>query len=271
MPLLARPPKPPSPLADSRKLVMLETPNSPESETFRQLRTALEFASLQDRPAVIAVTSALPQEGKSTTVANLAVALARAGRNVALVDLDLFFGIARMPGITDVALGLVKLDEALVSVPIARKPREILWSSNGESPDKSLSENALHVLPAGTVPPNPGEFMSGEALGDVLEALKKKFELILIDTPPALGVGDTLSLSSAVDAMFVVVRLDWLRTTTADDLARVLNSAPVTKLGFVVTGADLSKAYGYGSYGHAPVSGVPRAGARTERAREANT
>ena len=87
----------------------------------------------------------------------------------------------------------------------------------------------------------------------------------------ALGVGDTLSLSSAVDAMFLVVRLDWLRTTTADDLGRVLNSAPVTKLGFVVTGADLSKAYGYGSYGHTPVAGVPRPGARTERASEANT
>jgi polysaccharide biosynthesis transport protein len=275
MPLLARLPQPPSALSDVKKLVMIEAPDSPGAETFRQLRTALEFASLQQQPTAIAITSAMPQEGKSTTVANLAVALARAGRNVALVDLDLrqsmlhrFFGISRIPGITDVALGRAKLSEALVPIPITWMRRELAWSSNGQA----STEGVLHVLPAGVIPPNPGEFMAGEALGDVLKTLRKQFDLLLIDTPPVLAVGDTLAVSSQVDAMFVVVRLDWIRKTTADDLARVLNGSPVSKLGFVVTGADPRSTYGYGRYAYGyGATRAPRAGTEAERAGEANT
>jgi polysaccharide biosynthesis transport protein len=274
MALLTRLPKPPSALAGANKLVMLEAPDSQGAETFRQLRTALEFASLSQRPTTIAVTSAMPQEGKSTTVANLAVALARAGQNVALVDLDLrksmlhrFFGISRIPGVTDVALGRVKLDTALVPIQITRRPRELIWSSNGQS----TAEGVLHVLPAGVPPPNPGEFMAGEALGGVLKALQEQFELLLIDTPPVLGVGDTLALSSQVDAMFVVVRLDWIRMATADDLARVLNASPVAKLGFVVTGVDPNKAYGYGPYAYGSAGPrPPRERPEAERTGEAN-
>jgi Mrp family chromosome partitioning ATPase len=127
-------------------------------------------------------------------------------------------------------------------------------------------------LPAGVPPPNPGEFMGGEALGGVLRALQDEFELLLIDTPPVLGVGDTLALSSQVDAMFVVVRLDWIRMATADDLARVLNASPVAKLGFVVTGVDLNKAYGYGPYAYGSASPrLPRERPEGERTGGANT
>ena len=112
LPLLARIPDPPRSTRNKRELVMLVEPRSLRSEPFRRLRINLEFVNRERGARTILVTSATAGEGKSTTVGNLAVAAARAGQNVTLVDLDLrlptlheFFGVARQPGATDVALG----------------------------------------------------------------------------------------------------------------------------------------------------------------------
>ena len=121
LPLLARIPPPPKGLSKDDRLVMLAQPTGTNAETFRMLRTNLDFAMLEhEGPRTILVTSAIEGEGKSTTAANLAVAEARAGRRVALVDLDLrvpyldrFFGLTHAQGITDVALGNIELGTAL--------------------------------------------------------------------------------------------------------------------------------------------------------------
>src|SRR5205823_1128448 len=120
-PLLGRLPTPSRRIRNSDSLVMIEEPEGVQAEAFRMLRTNLEFARLERDAKTVMISSAIEQEGKSTTIANLAIAVARSGQRVALVDLDLrrpyldrFFHLEGRPGIAHVALGQVSLDQALV-------------------------------------------------------------------------------------------------------------------------------------------------------------
>ena len=180
LPLLGRVPEPPKRLRRAGKLVMLEEPASVQAEAFRMLRAKLDFVTLDRDVRTIMVTSALEQEGKSTTVANLAVAFARAGKRVVLVDLDLrrpvlarFFDL-KGPGLTQVALGHVPLEEALTQIVIADPPRAEAPAAPRRGGDgngnrtRELS-GLLEVLPSGPIPPDPGEFVSSPALGMILQ------------------------------------------------------------------------------------------------------
>ena len=263
LPLLARIPVPGRRLRSDKKLVMLEQPAGPQAEAFRMLRTNLDFVALDRDVKVIMVTSAVEQEGKSTTIANLAVALARAGQRVALVDLDLrrpfidkFFGLEG-PGVTQVALGHASLDEALVRIAIAEPGAEATAANgNGNGNGKrngrgSLLRGILEVLPSGPIPPDPGEFVGTHALAEILAELRERADVVLIDAPPALHVGDALRLSSRVDAILLVARMKIVRRHTLAELARQVATVPTPVLGFVVTGAEEEEGYGYGRrYGH---------------------
>jgi polysaccharide biosynthesis transport protein len=250
--LLARLPTPPRKLAGSNKLLMVEAPNDDQAEAFRMLRTNLEFANLDHGARTIMVTSAVAGEGKSTTVANLAAALARGGRHVVLVDLDLrkpslhrFFDLGGRPGLTQVALGRAGLDEALVRVDIHDGSAGNVAHLGGSS----RVPGTLEVLGTGPLPPNPGEFVGTRALQDVLASLASRAHLVLIDAPPLLSLGDTLALTARVDALFVVSRLKVVRRQLVDELKRVLETCRAHKLGVVVTGANADSGYGYG-YGY---------------------
>ena len=143
-------------------------------------------------------TSALPKEGKSTTIANLGVAIALAGKNVAIVDLDLhrptqqrFFGLgAGEAGISSVVLGYADLDEALVSVNLERAIGE--GASSGQLSRRPASSGSLVVLPTGPLPPDPGEFVGAEGVSRVIAALRERVDIVLVDAPPLLAVGDGL-------------------------------------------------------------------------------
>ena len=229
------------------------------------LRTNLDFVTLDTRAKTIMVTSAVEQEGKSTTIANLAVALARAGQRVALVDLDLrrpflarFFDL-KGPGVTQVALGHATLDDALVQVAITDSRERRRESRNGqvklngngsrESGDGAVA-GLLEVLPAGPIPPDPGEFVGTHALAEILAELRERADIVLVDAPPALRVGDAMTLTSKVDGIVVVTRMKIVRRHMLAELARQLASVPTPVLGFVVTdaaGEDESYGYGYGS------------------------
>jgi len=257
LPLLARVPEPPRRLRKRDGLVMLDEPQSPQAETFRLLRTNLEFVRSLNKPRTILVTSALEQEGKSTTTANLAIALARAGRRVALLDLDLrrpflnrFFDLHGRPGLTQIAVRQADLADVLA--PLAFTAYS--GGANGATPDENgnghrANAGELVVIGSGPLPPNPGEFVGTPAIARVLEDLRKRFDVVLIDTPPALQVGDAISLSAQVDALVVVCRMDVVRRPLLNELRRVLDSSPAEKLGFVLAGAESEDGYGYG-YGY---------------------
>ena len=255
LPLLARLPEPPRKLRAENRLAMLADPTGVQAEAFRMLRTNLEFATLGKRVRTVMFTSAVEQEGKSTTAANLAVALARAGQRVVLVDLDLrrpfvdrFFDVGRRPGLTQVALGRASLDRALVPVTLPSSLAAKRAARNGHRPLGSLS-----VLASGPIPPDPGEFVGADRLTEILEELRARFDVVLVDTPPVLHVGDALVLSGKVDAVVVVARLQVLRRAMVEELGRLLETIPADKLGFVATGAGAEQAYagyGYGGYGY---------------------
>ena len=259
LPLLARIPEPARRLRSKNHLAMLNDPSSPAAEAYRILGTNLDFVNLERSARTIMFTSAQHSEGKSTTVANLALALARAGRRVILVDLDLrapsvggFFYTDGNRGLTNVALGKLDLDDALAPIPLLQYEGEERASRNGSA------GGLLQVLPVGPLPPNPAEFTGSHALAELLAELEQRADLVLIDATPMLQLSDAMTLTTRVDALVVVARLSLIRRTMLTELRRVLDTAPIAKLGVVVTGADVSESYGdsYG-YGHSGRAAAP--------------
>jgi succinoglycan biosynthesis transport protein ExoP len=256
MPILSFLPEPPRHLRGAGRLAMMDEPGEVHAEAVRRLRTNVEFANLDGEARTIMITSSVEREGKSTTIANLAVALARAGRSVVLVDLDLrkptiahFFGYRGTAGITDVVLGKAMLDDVIVNIPLLSDPSKGATGRETRTA-RGRSSGELTVLPAGPAPASPGEFVGTLALAGVLEQLRGRFDLVLIDAPPICVVGDAMTLSARVDALIVVARLGVLQKSKLEELRRELASSPVRKLGVVVTGAPLDGAYASGGYGY---------------------
>lgn len=255
MPVLARVPPPPRRLERDRQLVMLADPSAASADAFRRLRMNLEFAAIGKPSQVIMVASAIAQEGKSTTFANLAVALALGGKNVALLDLDLhrpalarFFRIDEsQPGLSGVVLGHLDVDEALVPISVGSDRPDM----NGWSGSRTGS-GSLAVLPTGILPPDPGEFVGLEGVRHVVGALRDRFDTVLIDAPPLLAVGDGLTIAGFADAVVVIVRSDLVRRPVTLELESTLARLPIAKLGFVVCGeagfegTPYVDQYGYG-------------------------
>ena len=243
LPLLGTIPRPSRSVRRDRRLVMIHEPDNPAAEPYRMLRASLEMSRPSDHRAIM-VTSAVEAEGKSTTAANLAVAMARAGQHVALVDLDLYrpglerwFRLPPRPGLTDVALGKVPLSDALREVPLASHVGgrvlgdSVLVSQNGRA-----SSGKLEILPRGTPPESPGEFIATRGFESALEELRARADVLIVDGPPLLLSGDGLMLSMKLDGMLVIARVNVLKQGQVDELERILASCPATKLGLVVTG-----------------------------------
>lgn len=229
LPVLAKLPTPPKRLRDASKLVMIEEPYTPAGEMFRMLRTSIDLANLDRQAQMFMVTSAIAGEGKTTTSGNLAVALAAAGKHAVVVDFDLrrpslhrFFGLRQMPGLTDVALQDVRLEDAIVRTHL----------------EGVQSGGSLSVLGAGPIPPDPGEFVGTAAVGELLQELRERYDVVLVDTPPILHAVEAMTLSTHVDAMLVITRLSTARRGTLTELRRMLERTPTPKLGFVLTESD---------------------------------
>lgn len=265
VPLLGRLSTPASSLRRRAELAVLKEPNGPDAEAFRILRTNLEYANSEIGAKTIVFTSSVHSEGKSTTVANVAVSFARLGKRVALVDLDLrrpsvhrLFGLTETLGVSDVALGRVPLDEALVSVPIlprqATASQRRRWAGGAtvspRVPSVPAPTATIQVLPAGATPADVGEFVGADGVAAMLGALAEWAEVVLIDAPPILEVSDPMILMKHVDALVIVARLGVVRQAMLGEMRRVLGASAVSVLGVVVTGVDPVDGYGpYRPYG----------------------
>lgn len=275
LPLLARVPGPRGGFRRKSPLVLLAEPESAQAEAFRMLVTNLEFVNIERDAHAVMVTSAVQAEGKSTTAANLAIALARTGKRVVLVDLDLrhpsldrLFSLEGGAGLTSVVLGRVELEKALAIVPVTASAFGGSGSENGNGDGSGAG--LLGVLSTGPIPPDPGEFVKTQPVGDLLGHLRELADVVVIDAPPLLHVGDAMALSAKVDGLIVVARLNVLRRPMLGELRRTLDACPAAKLGFVVTGAELEDGgYGGHAYGYGYHSGYDRAPSPTEWSRMA--
>lgn len=219
-------------------LVILDDAGSNAAESFRILRANLEFGIASQGIKTLMVTSATPGEGKSTTIANLAVASAIAGRSVALVDLDLrkpkiaeIFAIPHGKGVTSTIIADVEMDEVLHHVNLPGR-----------------SEGHLSVIGSGPVPPDPGEIVGSDPVKSLIDQLKQRVDLVLLDVPPMVGISDALTISQYADALVFCVKLGEAKKPELIDTVGVLGRLDCSVLGQVVTNSDADKELNISSY-----------------------
>jgi capsular exopolysaccharide synthesis family protein len=203
-------------------------------------------------------TSAGAQEGKSTTIANLGIALARAGRHVVLVDLDIrrpslarMFRLPDRSGVTDVVRG--NADPSTVLNTISHMPLSSRLRPAGEA-----SAGMLEVVAAGRAQIDPSELVEAPGLAEFLQRLRNRAEIVLLDAPPILITGDAMALTGKVDAVVLITRLGTVKVPALRELARALGRSPGPVLGFVATGAAIDESYmTYGAENVPRVAEVP--------------
>lgn len=245
--------------AATHPIVMVDRPSSVRAESIRRLRTNLQFVEVAQGPRSILVTSSVPMEGKTTTVVNLAVALADAGARVLLVDADLrrpslakVMGLEGAVGLTSVLIGQADIADVVQS-----------WGGG-----------RLEVLAAGPIPPNPSELLGTPAMAKLLEAVTENYDVVLLDSPPLLPVTDAAILSKRTDGTLVVAGTDRLQKVQLRSALDALEAVDAHVLGIVLnkitqrdlTGYGAPYAYAY-TYGLNGASDDPAAGtSRIERA-----
>lgn len=213
-------------------------PKSTVSEAYRSLRTNVMFSSLEHGP-VLLVTSAGPTEGKSITVANLAITMAQSGSKTLIIDCDLrkprMHRIFNIPGSTD------GITEMIVN----------LGSNGMKVAVKRTKIENLDIIPCGQIPPNPSELLSSERTKFLIQALSKKYDRILIDSPPVNVVTDPVILSQIVDGVVLIVRAGQTSRDVARRARDQLLAVKARLLGGVLNSVDLQKDhYYYYSYYH---------------------
>jgi capsular exopolysaccharide synthesis family protein len=250
--LLGQIPEPSRAVVSRNELAVLVDPSSTTAEAIRMLRTNIDLINLKRQVKSILVTSAVPREWKSTTIANLGVTYAQAGKRVALVDLDVrepkldrLFNVApEEQGLTDVVLGNAKLEDALCNIVIEDTDATLARRVNGNV----RIQGALSLLACGSAPPNPGEFVGSEEVRQILAELRDSFDLIMIDSPPLLSYGDALALTANVDGILAVTRLNLVRRAALNEFRRTLDASVAPLLGVTLTGVEIVRRDYYSAY-----------------------
>lgn len=221
--------------ATDKPLLTQSSDQSPRAESFRQIRTNLQFANIAGRAKTILLTSSLPGEGKSTTATNLAISLAQAGQTVCLIDADLrrpmvseYLGLERNAGLTTALVGGAHIDDLLQG-----------WGNHN-----------LFVLTSGQIPPNPSELLGSGAMSSLLKQLEAAFDVVVIDAPPLLPVTDAAVLSQHVGGVVLVVGAQKAREQDLDKALQALKMVNANLLGIVVNRLPVKgpDAYAYSYY-----------------------
>jgi capsular exopolysaccharide synthesis family protein len=231
-------------------------PSSPPAEAYRGLRTAIQFSALDRSLRVLQVTSPTAGEGKTTTLVNLAVVLARGATSVCVVDCDLrrprvhdFFGLKNNEGFTSVVRGELPLSAAVQTVP---------------------AENEIVVLAAGRPTLDPSELLASSRTKGVLGSLERQFDMVLVDSTPILPVTDAAVLSRHVEGVLIVVESGRTKKRALTRAVELLRQVDAPILGMVINRADQQSAYGssYSSYTYSGPDVKPEA--RSDGRRDRN-
>ncbi len=211
-------------------LITLSDPRSPAAEAFRTLRTNIYFSSLDRSIHTLLVTSVAPSEGKSTTLANLAVTMAQGEKKTILVDSDLrrptlhtAFGLNNETGLTSLFMDAKgPLEPALQDVGVAN----------------------LQVLTSGPLPPNPAELLGSQRMLDVIAALKNRADMVLFDAPPIVAVTDAAVLGTRVDGVLLVINAGHTRREHAKRAKEQLEKVNIRIVGAVLNGVSVDNTLG---------------------------
>lgn len=221
-----------------KQLIVKHESKSPISETYRTLRTNIQFTALDSEEKTLLVISAGMREGKSTTVANLAVAIAETEKRVLLLDCDMrrptihkVFKVSNVKGISNYLIGQAPFEEVLHS-----------------------SMPFLDIITSGTIPPNPSELLGSKKMKQFLDQMKGKYEYILIDAPPVMAVADAQVLSTLCSGVILVVASGKAERELAKRSKELLESVGATIVGAVLTCVDMNDRYHYSYY----QEGVPK-------------
>lgn len=213
-------------------LVTVSHPRSPVSEAYRTLRTNIEFSSLDHAVKTILVTSAAPDEGKSTTIANLGVTFAESGREVVVVDCDL-----RRPSLHQL-FALPNETGLTAAIREERPVAELLGETRVPR---------LRLLASGVIPPNPAELLGSRRMDRVIETLRDLADVVLFDAPPTIAVADAAVLAPKMDGVLLVVSAGKTRRDHALRAKRLIEKVNAKVLGVVLNNVkfdgDLSSYY----------------------------
>jgi non-specific protein-tyrosine kinase len=211
-------------------IVTLSDPTSPAAEAYRTLRINLEFASVDEPLRTMLVTSSSPSEGKSTALANLAVAMSDGDRAVILVDADLrrpvqheLFGLSNEQGLSD----MFRSESAFNDPPI-----------------QSVPNSTLRVLTSGPLPPIPSQLLAARKMDEVIAGLAEKADIVLFDAPPVVAVTDASLLASKVDGVLLVARAGNTRRDHVRSAKDRLDKVNARLMGAVLLNAPFDSSMG---------------------------
>ena len=211
----------------NQSLITLKSPKSPEAEVYRRIKTNLKFFGIEKKVKTIVITSSKPNEGKTTTVANLGISLAQSNKKVVIVDCDLrkpslhsLFGISNSIGLTSIFTGENTIEETIHTFAAVKN---------------------LDIITSGPIPPMPSEILESSLMDKMLNDLCDKYDYIIIDTPPVLNATDSSSISQKVDGVIITVGYKLVRIPELKKSIDILKKVNAKIFGTVFTKVNMKK------------------------------
>jgi tyrosine-protein kinase Etk/Wzc len=232
------------------RLVSHFAPKSRLAESYRAIRTNLAFACVDKEIKTIVVTSSSPEEGKTTSIVNLAITMAQGGNRVLLIEGDLrkpmisrMFGMDYAPGLSDVLLGSYewrKVVKTISDIMTGTLSTEDILQTPG-------IEN-LHILSSGTIPPNPAELIYSKAIGEFISQVRTAYDYVLIDAPPLLAATDAALLAAKADAVVMVYRVGKIPRGVLKRAKAQLENVKANVIGVILNGLNAELSSDYAEY-----------------------